>query len=275
MPPSSLSAKLSLWVLISAVPGALLPRCSGGDSALIYPSAANPIERRFVVPDVVTARIFASEPGSTAPLFTFKRTLTRDGSTLKVLREYAYADGKPADREHVVYENDNLVFYQLEELQTGDVGSATISRDPDHPGKGRISFQYLKADSRRPVSSTRTEALQPDILINDMVGTFLAAHWDQLCRGEKVGFRYVVLSRRETVGFTFKKESEMQWRGKNVLVLKMEPSSFVIAALIDPLRFLVERDHPHRVLQYSGPTAPKLGRPGHWTELDAVTIFDW
>jgi hypothetical protein len=276
MSPSTLRAKLPLWLSLCSSLAFPLPRSCGDDS----PSPANPpasssLQARFVVPDIITAGIYAAESSSAPLLFNFKRTITRDASTLKVLREYNYADGKPAAREHVVYENDAPAFYQLEELQTGDIGSATIKRDPTNPNKGRITFQYIKDASRHPTVSTRTEVLQPDTLINDTVGMFLASHWDSLVRGEKVGCRYIVLGRRETVGFTFRKESETQWRGRDVIVLKMEPTSFLIAALVDPLHFLVEKAPPHRVLQYTGPTAPKLGHPGHWSDLAAVTIFNW
>jgi len=108
-----------------------------------------------------------------------------------------------------------------------------------------------------------------------MVGTFLAAHWEQLDRGDKVACRCVVLSRRETVGFIIRKESQTQWHGREVLILKMEPSSLLISALVNPLHFVIEKNAPHHVLQYSGRTTPKSGSPGHWTDLEAVTVFDW
>jgi hypothetical protein len=55
----------------------------------------------------------------------------------------------------------------------------------------------------------------------------------------------------------------------------MEPLSLVIAAFVEPLHFVVEKDPPHRVLEYTGRTTPKLGQPGHWTDFEAVTVFDW
>jgi len=273
----TLSARILLWLLISASLGGL-PGISFAEefAPRSSPSASSQIESRFVVPDVVTATIFSASSNSAPALFTFRRTIQRTASTLKVLREYWYADGTPAAREHVVYENESLALYQLEELQTGDFGSATIKFDPSDPARGRVMFQYVKAGPRHPTTSTRSEALQPNTLINDTVGTFLAAHWDQLFRGEKVACRYIVLSRRETVGVTFRKESDALCRGREVIGLKMEPTNLLIAALVQPLRFLVEKAPPHRVLQYIGPTAPKLGQAGHWTEFnDALTIFDW
>ena len=54
----------------------------------------------------------------------------------------------------------------------------------------------------------------------------------------------------------------------------MEPTSLVIAALVDPLYFTVEKNGPHRVLEYVGRTTPKIERNGKWKDLDAVTVYN-
>jgi len=55
----------------------------------------------------------------------------------------------------------------------------------------------------------------------------------------------------------------------------MGASSPIIAALVDPLYFTVEKVPPHRVFQYAGRTTPKIRTGGKWNDLDAVTVFDW
>ena len=57
--------------------------------------------------------------------------------------------------------------------------------------------------------------------------------------------------------------------------IKMEPTSRLIAALVNPLHFDVEASPPHRVLEYSGRTTPKIKVSGKWEDLDAVTVFEW
>jgi hypothetical protein len=245
------------------------------DSHVAQPTGVTNATLTYENPAVITGTIYSSGGPSERPLFKFKRTVKRTGSTLSVLREYSYPDGKLAARERVVYQDNALTLYELDELQTGAKGSAEIESERSKSGKTKIVFRYTKDVSTHAPSGTRGETLVPDTLVNDMVGPFLSEHWDQLVRGEKVGCRYAVLHRRETVGFTFKKESESQWHGKDVLVVKMEPTSVVISALVDPLHFIIEKAPPHHVLQYSGRTTPKQGSPGHWTDLDAVTVFDW
>jgi hypothetical protein len=226
---------------------------------------------KYEEPSYLTGTIYGV--GSNQPLFKFQRVARRSGSTLKVQREFTYADGKLAVREHVVYEGDELILYEMEDLQTGAHGSATIQPDASRPAKAKIEFEYGMKRNDKP--KLHTENLREDALIADMVGGFLLLHWDELMRGEKVKCRYIVVPRAETVGFTFEKDSESTWKGKPVLVVKMEATSRFIAALVNPLFFTIEKDAPHRVVQYIGRTTPKIQVGGKWKDVDAVTVFDW
>ena len=108
-----------------------------------------------------------------------------------------------------------------------------------------------------------------------MLAPFLASHWNDLIQGKEVKCRYVAAARAETVGFKFTKHTEATVRGTPAVVIKMSPSSFVIAALVEPLYFTMEKGGEHRVLQYDGRTTPKLKDGNKWKDLDAVTVFDW
>jgi hypothetical protein len=206
-------------------------------------------------------------------LFKFERVASRSGSALSVRRDFTYPDGTLAARERVVYEGDALRLYELEERQTGATGSARIVPAPDNPHDGRIDFEYALKPGGEP--KRRTETLRENTLTAEMVGPFLASNWEALWRGEKMKCRYLVIPRVETVGFTFLKQSRSTSRGRKVLVVKMEPTSPFISALVDPLFFTIEEDPPHRVLQYSGRTTPKMRVGERWKDLDAVTVFDW
>jgi hypothetical protein len=226
---------------------------------------------KYEEPKLLTGAIYAS--GSKQLLFKFKRTATRSGSSLKVQRDFTYPDGKLAAREQVVYDGDSLVSFTLDESQVHAAGSARIRRASQNPSKGTIEFEYAAQIGGRV--KTRTETLAENTLIGDMVGPFLAAHWDALLRGEKVRCRYLVIPRRETVGFTFGKASDSKWQGHDVLTVRMEPSSLLIEALVDPLFFTIEKTPPHHVLQYVGRTTPKIQAGAKWKDLDAETVFDW
>jgi hypothetical protein len=225
-------------------------------------------------PDTLTASIYDAASHPQRLLYRFRRVVTRSGPTIKVLREFTYPDGKPAAREQVLYDGNGLKAYELEELQTGWTGTARVEREPGKPAAATIVFEYARNAAAQGVSARREPYVQ-DTLVSDMIGPFLASHWEALQQGQKVSCRYVVVQRRETIGFTFRKESESKWKDRDVIILKMHPTSRFLSALVDPLYFTVEKSPPHRVLQYLGRTIPKTFDGNQWKDLDAVTVFDW
>jgi hypothetical protein len=243
---------------------------------------------KYEEPKSLTATIYSR--GRKTHLFTFSRHLTRSGKRLEAIREYAYPDGKLAARERVVYNGDDLRLYELEELQTGGFGHATVKLDPKNAQKQMLYFEYSKDPASRANPRRGSEVLQKNTLNNDMIGPFLAAHWDALMKGQELKCRVIVVPRRETVGFKFIKESESQWHGKPqpdgsagraatsgvpIIIVRMEPTSPVIRALIEPLHFKIEKEGLHHVLEYSGRTTPKIKSGRNWEDLDAITVFDW
>jgi hypothetical protein len=227
----------------------------------------------YEAPRFLAGTIYGRGAESNKLLFRFEREATRSGDKLNVRRDYTHPDGRLAARERVVYERNEPIAYEMQELQTGEWGTAKILRDSKNPAKSCIKFEYMKVGGSRP--KTSTEALRENTLVGDMLGPFLTSHWDMLAKGEKIKCRCIVVSRRETVGLTFLKESEGTWHGRSVVILKLEPSNFFVAALVDPLFLTIEAAPPHHVLQYVGRTTPLTQVRDRWKDLDAVTVFDW
>lgn len=223
----------------------------------------------YLEPKVLTGRIYANN--SKEIIFTFRRTATASNSTVRVLREFARPNGTLAARERVVYESGRLVCYQLEEPESGAGGSAVVQRSPREPQEQRIVFEYTEDKNKK----TGSEKLEKDTVINDMVAPFIQAHWSALMSGAAVKFRFVAIARAETVGFKFTKQFETTRQGKPVVVLRMEPTSWIIAQFVEPLRFTVEKEGQHRVLEYAGRTTPRTQRGNKWEDVDAPTVFDW
>ena len=217
-------------------------------------------------PKLLSGVVYASEPGSNKLLYKFTRSATRSGSTVRVQRDYTYPDGKPAAREVITYDGNALVSFELEELQIGASGIATIRREGGNSTKAGIEFSYTKEPGAK--TKVATENLAENILNSDMIATFLASHWNKLVLGEKLKTRYLVVPRTETVGFTFVKEPETPGQDQKVIIVKMEATSPILAALVDPLFFTLEKAPPHRVLRYAGRTTQKSKRVANgktWT----------
>lgn len=226
---------------------------------------------RYEVPVLLTGTLYAANSDKQRVLYKFKREVTRAGAAVKTVREFTTPEGQVVARETAMYERDALVSYDLEELQIKARGQVKLIRDPKK--EATIDFKYISGNNTK--TNVNTETLRPDTLIGDMIAPFLAAHWNDLMKGNDLKCRYIVPERAETVGFKFAKHAEKTVLGKPVVIIKMSPSSFVIAALVDPLYFTLEKDGEHRVLQYDGRTTPKLKDGNKWKDLDAVTVFDW
>ena len=236
------------------------------------PTGAEP-ELKYEEPRSLTGAIYERGPDRSKLLFRFKRQATRSGSNLKVVRDYTYPDGKLAVQEMVVYQGDNLVSLTLREVQIGAEGGARIRRSTSPNSEGTIQFDYVKSPGS--ARKERSEALRNNTLIGDMIGPFLADHWAALMRGEKLRTRYIAVPRMETAGFTFVKDAATDPKNPRAVLIKMEPTSRIIAAIVDPLFFSLEKAPPHRILEYNGRTSPKLNIRGKWEDLDAITVFGW
>src|SRR5882724_10741842 len=97
---------------------------------------------KYEEPKSLTATIYSLDRKTV--LFKFSRRLTRSGNQLEAIREYIYPDGKLAARERVVYNSDDLQAYELQVLQTGSYGRASVKSDPDNPARKVLSFVASK-----------------------------------------------------------------------------------------------------------------------------------
>ena len=216
-------------------------------------------------PPLLTGTIYETSSGTNKILFTFRRTAVRSNDSVHVVRDFLYPSGALAARERIVFERGELLSFQLDEKQTGAHGGSTVTKD----AKRKLLFDWT-TDGK---TKTDRETFAADTLIGDMIPHFIITHWNELARGESVSFRFIASSRLETVGFKLVKESEVDWRGKRAVRVRMEPSSVIIRQIVAPLFFIVEKDGAHRVLEYVGRITPKQRDGTKWKDLDARTIY--
>jgi hypothetical protein len=103
---------------------------------------------------------------------------------------------------------------------------------------------------------------------------FIKANWPELSRGIAVKLRYGVWYRQDTVGFEFVKVSESGEGQEKRVVLKYRPTSFLIAALVDPLEFVMTADGS-RILELRGRVAPKIKKGDKYNDLDAEMVYKY
>jgi hypothetical protein len=240
---------------------------------LVFAARLFSAELDYAEPKLLTGTIVARS--TTNVLYHFRRTTARNSNTVQVLRVFNYPDGKLAARERVTYVNGELSAFQLDELQIDAQGNTQVTVDPKNPRKKKLTFEYTVGDAAHSKRKTNTETTDGEVLIGDMIPYFIVRHWSELMRGEPAKFRFIAQSRLETVGFKLVKEAEVTHRGQPCVRLRMEPTSVIIAQIVDPLFFVVEKNGAHRVLEYDGRTTPKMRRGSAWKDLDALNLYDW
>ena len=198
-------------------------------------------------------------------LFHYKRTESvSDNGITTVDLKYANQDDSMAVKETLKYQNGKLTELHLDQLQLNESGEVRVTGN-------QLNFSYTKNGAVK----TSEEALSKnDLLVcGDQIVATIVSHWDDIMAGKDYAIRYPVLDRRETVGFEFKKVREEPVGGKSAVVVRMKPSSFVIAALVDPLFFFMDKEGTHEVLRLDGRTIPKQKNGNSWKDLDATIIY--
>jgi hypothetical protein len=206
------------------------------------------------------------ELGSHRGKLLFREALTEtvEGGQLKAIRRvFSYPDGREAVVDEATFEGGALKRYRLEQKQTGAQGALEVSG-------GQVRFSHTAAGKTK----TAEESLTPDLVVAPTVVPYLQARWDVLLKGGEVKVRYASLERRETVGFTFAKVSEKRVGDRDAMVVRMKPTSFIIAALVDPLYFTFDTSN-RRLLEVIGRTAPMIQVDGKWKDLDVEMVLEY
>jgi len=189
-----------------------------------------------------------------------KELITSDGHRI-INRVFSDPNGKVVATEDILTKDGKTIKLTLSQKQLGEEGVLEV-----HDGKA--FFTYTK-DGK---TSNDDEKATDNLVVSGTVVPYLQKNWPTILKGDEVGVRYAALDRKETVGFKFFKVEEKKMNGKDVIVVKMKPSSFIIAALVDPLFFTFTQDGSE-LLELVGRTLPKIQIDGKWKDLDADIMF--
>ena len=245
--------------------------CPAGDTNAAPPA----LTIDLASPAVVTGTFYEIGSNRQKVLFTFRRAATRTGDQIQVEETFTLPDGTVACREHIEYRTGRLVTYNTEDLRADIRGSIAIDADPKNPKKERVSLEQIQGRNPGAKIVKGVELLQTNTLISDTIYPFILDHWDELMRGAAVKFRLLSLDPASTFGFKVVKEAETTGSGRPAVRIKMEPSNLIIAQLIRPIYFTIEKAAPHRVFTYTGRTTPREKVGGAWKFVDAEAVIDW
>jgi hypothetical protein len=236
------------------------------------PRPGTPAAYDYAEPKLCTGTLYEIGANRKTVLYTFRRTATRSNSIINIERQFFGTNGSVTAVEKVVYQSNLLVSYRMQEFQAQVSGAVRIAPDPKNPAQQQIFISY--GPGLIPPRG-KAQSLPPDTVFDDTLYPFMLAHWDQLMRGDTVKFRFVSFEWERTFAFCLVKTAESAQNGRTIEQIKMEPANLLVAQLIDPLFFTVEKDAPHRLLSYVGRTTPRIRKGNSWKYLDAETVFDY
>jgi len=244
-----------------------------GKCADMVTNALPPEPFDYAQPALLKGTVYETGSDQKKTLFKFERVASRSGATVQVERKFILPDGTIAATEHIVYQSGQMVSYEMKELQAGLRGDIQVKGSPKNPARQKIIMSHGHDGDAKTAGST--EDLSKDVLIDDTIYPSILAHWDELMRGTSVKFRFVALEWERTFGFKFSKAGESIRDGIPVVTIRMEPTSILVAHFMNPLIFTLEKNGPHRVIEYTGRTTPRIKSGKSWKYLDADTVFDW
>ena len=230
---------------------------------LLSPNAWSDIDSR------VNGRVFYAQLDQSKPSFFFDSLVKeKDGKTLAV-STYSDKSGKSLITESVDFQGDRILRYTYKQSQVDESGEATFEG-------GKIQMTFLRGGKTEKDS----EDYEPNTVVAPMIAPLLEKKWDALMAGETIRIRYLAIERLETIGFKFFKDRERVLNGKPVVDIVMKPSSFFIAAIVDPIHITIAKEAPHWIVESDGRLpvrVPKREPPRtreDWRAIDARVEYD-
>ncbi len=214
-----------------------------------------------------TAKIYDSESNKQKLLFTYHHASEIKGDVRTITNTYKDKDGGIAAIETVEFvkdgEHEKVRRYHMSQKQLAAEGDVEVK-------DGKVLFTYKVDGSEKKAE----EKLTDDFVVGPAVTAYLQRNWATIVKGDKVKVRFAVPDRKETVGFEYFKEREEMINGTKTFVIKMKPSSFLIAALVKPLYFFYTVDG-EKMVEVHGRTQVKQNVSGSWKNLDGVTVYEY
>lgn len=101
---------------------------------------------------------------------------------------------------------------------------------------------------------TTTQKRPGSCIAPDDLSHFVSRHWKRIEEGKTVEPRLAVADEQTIVAFRLSKERIEKTPRGDVLVLRMEPSSWLYRRFVDPVFLQYEVAEPHRLVEFSGPS---------------------
>lgn len=172
------------------------------------------------------------------------RTFREADGRVTVTTVFTDSAGQTIQRTEGVYEAADLapVSWQLSDLRSGE--EERLAREGEV-----VRMRYRASAGEAPDEDTVD--WEPPMAFTPTVEALIEREWARLAAGETVTFRLLVPSRQDSFAFRLQRADDPAPPAGRVR-LRMEPDSWLVRQLVDPLFFLLDADPPHRLREFRG-----------------------
>jgi hypothetical protein len=227
-PCYQLPRRLGLAVLIALVLG--MPAWSP------VPRAAGQ-ERR------IDLALYSLENGQL--LYRGNRRILEEEGRVRVLTTFTSPAGTPLQETEAVYQGESLtpVTYTLDDLRSGEGERLRVEG-------GRVFLAY-RENHEEELEEDDVE-LAPGVLFTATVVPYLLRNWVALRGGARLEFPFLVPSRQDVYQFRAQRDEKAGAGKRERIVIRMEPASWFLRRLVDPLFFEFSAEDTPRLLEFRG-----------------------
>lgn len=213
--------------------------------------------------DVSKATLYDLKSHRETKLYTLEIQLSAKDDGVYSETSFRDLSGKEVVHESGFVKGANIQRYEITRAQTSEKGRFEVVGD-------KIHFEYEGPNGKK---KTAEEKIKGTLLAVPSFNAFVKENWETLDSGKGLDVRFAVWDRLETVGFTLQKTGTKEDQPNDPWIeLRMKPTSFIIAALVDPI-YLYYSTKTKKLMVMKGRVAPKIERDGKWKDLDAETVY--
>jgi hypothetical protein len=242
------ASSLACLAVLTCLAGCGGPRVEARPRVEIAPEVAARGERIYV------GTVFPLRGGATEPSFVYERRVDeRDGAHVSthITRDPSGATALAESATHTA--DYALVDYTLHTNQLGQSGTIHVDGD-------QVTFRLVDGSSERSSVERSSDA----VAVGPTLVGFILRHADALKNGAVVPVRMAILDRMETIGFALRAVDAEPGQTR----IRMEPSSFVVGLLVDPVYFTFE-SATGKLVRLEGRVPPKVQVGDRWQDFDA------
>lgn len=205
---------------------------------------------------IFTGEVF-DKTGKTK-VFTYERYQSVDGDKQVDRAIFKNLSGDTLTEEKVEYNKGEFVRYDMDQKQLKQKAWIEVSAK-------EVTFNLKKFRKKNyPI----TEKRKSHFIIGLQVVPIVLKNWDRLMAKESVEVRLGVWHRQESIGFELSQEKVSDGQ----LVVKMNPTSMFIRAVVNPIYFHFD-SKTKDLISYVGRVTPKEKRGRDYYDYDGLVKY--